>query len=243
VTALPSLLAVFAHPDDESLSAGGLLARHASSGAGTAVLTATWSAQSTRAAELADATRILGAGEPRMLGYADLRVPGSAPGRPRLVDAPVDEMVARLVAHLRELRPDIVVTHDRHGGATGHPDHRRTHEATVRAVREAGQAHRHPGAGDPWRPGSLRLATHPHSARPMLTEIIGGRRTVHTVADGDVTAYDVSEWLDRKVAAVLAHRSEARRGALPGLVAGLHEEARRRLLATEWYAEVPSRQG
>jgi N-acetyl-1-D-myo-inositol-2-amino-2-deoxy-alpha-D-glucopyranoside deacetylase len=77
----------------------------------------------------------------------------------------------------------------------------------------------------------------------MLTEIIGGRRTVHTVADGDGTAHDVSEWLDRKVAAVLAHRSEVRRGALPGLVAGLHEEARRRLLATEWYAEVPSRQG
>lgn len=37
----PSLLAVFAHPDDESLSAGGALARHAADGARTAVVTAT----------------------------------------------------------------------------------------------------------------------------------------------------------------------------------------------------------
>lgn len=84
----PSLLAVFAHPDDESLSAGGVLARHASEGARTAVVTATWSAESPRAAELAEALRILGAGTPRMLGYADSRVPHSAPGRPPLVRRP-----------------------------------------------------------------------------------------------------------------------------------------------------------
>lgn len=87
VTALdvPSLLAVFAHPDDESLSAGGLLARHASAGARTGVVTATWATDTARAEELAEALQILGAGEPRMLGYADARVPGSAPGCPRLV--------------------------------------------------------------------------------------------------------------------------------------------------------------
>jgi N-acetyl-1-D-myo-inositol-2-amino-2-deoxy-alpha-D-glucopyranoside deacetylase len=236
---LPSVLAVFAHPDDESLSAGGLLARHAASGARTAVVTATWAAGTPRATELADATRILGAGEPRMLGYADLRVPGSAPGRPRLVDAPVDEVVARLVAHLREVRPDVVVTHDQHGGATGHPDHRRTYEVTVRAVREAGDAHLHAGAGDPWSPRGLRLATHPHSARAMLTEIIGARKAVHTVADDRAVPVDVTPWLEAKVAAVLAHRTEVRRGALPGVVARLSQEARHRLLATEWYEEVP----
>lgn len=77
---VPSLLAVFAHPDDESLSAGGVLARHAAAGARTAVVTATWAADTPRAAELAEALRILGAGKPRMLGYADARVPRSAPG-------------------------------------------------------------------------------------------------------------------------------------------------------------------
>lgn len=108
----PSLLAVFAHPDDESLTAGGTLARHAAAGARTAVVTATWAADTPRAAELADALDILGAGRPRMLGYADSRVPRSAPGGPRLCDAPLDEAVGALVARIRDFRPDIVVTHD-----------------------------------------------------------------------------------------------------------------------------------
>ncbi|GAA1088166.1 hypothetical protein GCM10009577_06900 [Streptomyces javensis] len=73
--AAPSLLAVSAHPDDESLSAGGVLAQHAAAGARTAVVTATWAADSQRAAELADALRILGTGEPRLLGCADARAP------------------------------------------------------------------------------------------------------------------------------------------------------------------------
>jgi N-acetyl-1-D-myo-inositol-2-amino-2-deoxy-alpha-D-glucopyranoside deacetylase len=65
---VPSPLGVFAHPDDESLSAGGVLARHAALGARTAVVTATWATGTPRAAELAEALRILGAGEPRLPG-------------------------------------------------------------------------------------------------------------------------------------------------------------------------------
>jgi hypothetical protein len=84
---------------DESLSAGGVLARHAAAGARTAVVTATWAPDTLRAAELAEALRILGAGKPRLLGYADARVPQSAPGCPRFCDAPLDEAVQRLVAH------------------------------------------------------------------------------------------------------------------------------------------------
>ena len=73
----------------------------------------------------------------------------------------------------------------------------------------------------------------------MLTEIIGARKAVHTVPDEHVTALDVTPWLEQKVAAVLAHRTEVRRGALPGLVAGLPPETRRRLLGTEWYVRRP----
>ncbi|MFG2097558.1 PIG-L deacetylase family protein [Streptomyces sp. NPDC048612] len=74
----PSLLGVFAHPDDESLLSGGVLACHAAAGARTAVVTATWAPDSHRAPELGDALAVLGAGEPRMLGYADARTPESA---------------------------------------------------------------------------------------------------------------------------------------------------------------------
>ena len=94
---MSSLLAVFAHPDDESLAAGGLLARQAAAGARTAVVTASWGADTHRAGELADALRVLGAGDPRMLGYADARVPESATGRPRWCDAPLDDAVRRVL--------------------------------------------------------------------------------------------------------------------------------------------------
>lgn len=236
---LPSVLAVYAHPDDESLSSGGLLARHAAGGATTTVVTATWAAGTTRARELGEAVRVLGAGAPRLLGYADARVPESAPGRQRLLDAPVDEVVAEIVALVRELRPEIVVTHDAHGGATGHPDHVRTHQATVAAVRAAGDGRQHLDAGQPWAPGFLLLATHPHSARPMLAASIGARKALHTTPDEDATALDVTPWLAEKVAAVLCHRAEMARGALPGQVAAMSPEARRTLLGTEYYVRSP----
>ncbi|MFF2930423.1 PIG-L deacetylase family protein [Streptomyces mirabilis] len=233
---VPSLLAVFAHPDDESLSAGGVLARHAAAGARTAVVTATWAADTPRAAELAEALRILGAGEPRMLGYADARVPHSAPGRVRLCEAPLDETVRRLVTHIRAFRPDVMVTHDAYGGLPGHPDHVHTHRVTVLAAQAAGLGQLYPDVGAPWQPRALYLATHPHSAVPALRAAIGARKTVYSVPDEQVTAtVDVGPWMERKIAAVLAHRSEVERGALPGVIAALSPEARERLFATEWY--------
>ncbi|MEU6114085.1 PIG-L family deacetylase [Streptomyces sp. NPDC047117] len=233
---VPSLLAVFAHPDDESLSAGGVLARHAAAGARTGVVTATWAADTWRAAELAEALRILGAGEPRMLGYADARFPPSAPGCERFCDAPLDEAVRRLVVHIREFRPDVVVTHDAYGGLPGHPDHVHTHRVTVLATQAAGLQQMYPDAGDPWQPRALYLATHPHSAVSALRDVIGGREVVYSVPDEQVTAtVDVSPWLAQKVAAVLAHRSEVERGAAPGVIAGLQPGLQERLLGTEWY--------
>ncbi|MFI1568722.1 PIG-L deacetylase family protein [Streptomyces sp. NPDC020490] len=242
---LPSILAVFAHPDDESLSAGGLLARHAAAGARTAVVTATWAAGTPRAGELADALRLLGAAPPRLLGaapprllgYADGRFPQSAPGAARLCDAPLDEVVGRLVAHVREFRPDIVVTHDPCGGLTDHPDHVHTHRVTVLAAQAAGPAGLHPDAGAPWRPDSVLLATHPDSAaRDLGVRLVRSGRALHSVPDSWVgVRVDVRPWLERKIAAVMAHRSEVARGALPGRPTALPAAEREELLATEWY--------
>jgi len=234
--ATPSVLAVFAHPDDESLAAGGLLARQAAAGARTAVVTATWNTGSPRAAELAEALRILRAGEPRMLGFADARVPDSARGCARLVDAPLDEVVRRLVVHIRDFRPEVVVTHDAYGGLTGHPDHVHTHRVAMLGFQAAGLELMYPDAGAPWRPDVLLLATHPHSAVPQLRDMIGEQRAVFSVPDHDVTGrVNVTPWLEEKVDAIMAHRAEVERGALPGLIANLAPEAQARLLATEWY--------
>ncbi|WP_405768664.1 PIG-L deacetylase family protein [Streptomyces sp. NBC_01538] len=179
----------------------------------------------------------LPAGAPRMLGYADSRVPHSAPGKARFLDAPLDEAVGQLVAHIREFRPEIVVTHDAYGGLTGHEDHVHTHRITMLAVHAAGLERLYPGAGEPWQPSALYLATHPHSAIPVW----GGHlapvgKAMRSVPDEQVSAtVDVRPWLEQKVAAVLAHRTEVARGAAPGLIAGLSGTERERLLSTEWF--------
>ncbi|MGC4925273.1 PIG-L family deacetylase [Streptomyces cyaneofuscatus] len=237
---LPSVLAVHAHPDDESLFSGGVLAQHAAAGARTAVVTATWVEGSHRAAELARALEILGAGAPRLLGYADARVPESAPGRPRFLDAPLDEAVGALVGHIRAVRPQVVIAPDPYGGMTGHPDHVHAHRVTALAVRAAGLARLFPEAGEPWQPSALYLATHPRSA----AEEVGGRLgrpgtstdAFYVSDDASITTtVDVAPWLPQKLAAILAHRSEVERGAAPGRIAALPPEVQRQVLSTEWY--------
>ncbi|MFK0047843.1 PIG-L deacetylase family protein [Streptomyces sp. NPDC090741] len=242
-TAVPSLLGVFAHPDDESLLAGGVLAQHAAAGARTAVVTATWTADSHRAAELAEALDVLGAGAPRLLGYADARNPASAPsgGAVRLVDAALDEAVGRLVGHIREVRPDVVVGHDALGQLTGHPDHRRAHQVTLRAVEAAGLPHLYPDAGEPWRPTALYAATHSESGVGLLGPLLRSvGKTVLAVPDTHVTAtVDVSPWAAQKWQAILAHRSEvARPRPLPGLLARLPEAQRNEIIRTESFTRL-----
>ncbi|MEB3370852.1 PIG-L deacetylase family protein [Saccharopolyspora mangrovi] len=236
---MPSLLGVFAHPDDESLSAGGVLACHAQAGARTGVVTATWVQDTPRAAELGQALRILGAGTPRLLGYADARVPESAPGCPRLVKAPLEEAVHRLVAQLREFRPEVVITHDAHdahGGLSGDPDHVHTHRITVLAVHAAGLDQLYPDTGPAWQPQAGYSVTHPHSELAAHRGLVGRRKAVHTVPDEQVTAsVDVAEWLGVKTAAVLAHRSEVQRGGLPAQLGALDPVARRELFGTEHF--------
>lgn len=142
----------------------------------------------------------------------------------------------RLVEHIRDVRPDIIVTHDAYGGVTGHPDHLHTHRMTFLAARAAALVGLYPDAGPPWGARSLYLATHPLSALEGLARVIGPRKARHGVPDDQVDlGLDVTPWLDTKVAAVLAHRSEVRRGALPGLVARLAPDARAELLGTEWF--------
>ncbi|MEU7028915.1 PIG-L family deacetylase [Streptomyces sp. NPDC046275] len=238
---LPSLLAVAAHPDDESLLAGGVLAQHHAAGARTAVVTATWAPDSRRAPELTAALSVLGAGSPRLLGYNDARNPEAAPGQPRLVDAPLDEAVGRLVTHIRDFRPDIVVTHDAVGQLTGHPDHVRTHQITLLAVEAAGLAHLHPEAGAPWQASALYAATHPESGVGLLRPLLEGvGKSVLAVPDSYVTtSVDVTPWADVKWRAILAHRSEvARERSLPGMLARIIEGDRAQIIRTEYFTRL-----
>lgn len=234
----PSLMCVHAHPDDEALWTGGTLARYADAGVRTAVVTCTWAEGTRRAGELARSLEILGAGRPRLLGHADARVPESAPGAPRFLDVPLDEAVGQLVAHIREFRPDVVITYDGYGGY-GHEDHIHTHRVTALAVEAAGHDQLYPEAGEPWRPRSLQLVTLPRTAvEPLWRDLFGAApgTPVPGVPDEQLgTVLDVAAWADRKWDALHAHVSEIERGAGVSLLTSLPEEARTRLLGTEWY--------
>ncbi|SEG91657.1 N-acetyl-1-D-myo-inositol-2-amino-2-deoxy-alpha-D-glucopyranoside deacetylase [Nonomuraea solani] len=238
-----SLLCVHAHPDDESIWTGGTLARYADEGARTAVVTCTWAEGTNRAGELERALDLLGAGKPRLLGYADAGKPESAPGRPRFVDVPLDEAVGLLVEHIRSVRPDVVLTFDGYG-SSGHADHVHVHRVTMAAVEAAGYDQLYPEAGDPWRPRALYLSTLPRSVVESQWESVFGAppapgQTLPGVPDDQITTHlDVSPWAERKWAAMHAHESEVGRGASMTMLTALPEQARAQLLSNEWYRRV-----
>jgi N-acetyl-1-D-myo-inositol-2-amino-2-deoxy-alpha-D-glucopyranoside deacetylase/mycothiol S-conjugate amidase len=166
-----ALLFVGAHPDDESFGLGGTLARYALAGVKTYYVCATRgevgeaapehlaghaSPGDMRWAELMCAARALGLARVIHLGYRDSGMPGSphntAAGA--LAAAPLDEVTGRVVAELRRLRPQVVITFDPIGGYR-HPDHIAIHLATVKAFHAAGDPAQFPDAGPPYQPQKL----------------------------------------------------------------------------------------
>ena len=149
-----TLLAVFAHPDDE-LSAGGTLAHYARLGAHAHLICATRgevgdappdlkgfaSIGEMRADELQCASNFLGLESVSFLGYRDSGMPGSPDNaHPQsLVSAPMVEVAQKIAAHIRRDKPQVVITFDPIGGYR-HPDHIAIHRATVAAFQIAGDA-------------------------------------------------------------------------------------------------------
>lgn len=240
----PSLLCVHAHPDDEALWSGGVLARCAGLGGRTAVVTCTWAAGTMRAAELEESLGLLGAGTPVLLGYGDRAYSDSAPDKPAFCDAPFDELVAALVAHIRTFRPDTVLTYDPLG-IYGHPDHVQAHRLTLAAVGAAAYPQLYPGTGKPWRTKMVYLATMPSSIAavlwpPVMEQSTGPGGPIPGIPDEAVdTTIDVEPWLDVKWQALCAHRSEMARGGAMTMLAGLPEETRRQVLRSEWFLRMP----
>ncbi len=156
MTAPLRLLAVLAHPDDESLGTGGTLARYAREGVDVHLVTATRGDQGRyrgekdgpshpgpqalarlREGELRAAAEVLGVRSLEILGYGD----------GVLDDAPAHEAVARIAATIRRVRPQVVITFGP-DGAYGHPDHIAICQFTTAAIVAAADPER-PLAGAP----------------------------------------------------------------------------------------------
>ncbi len=132
-------MCVLAHPDDESLGTGGALAKYASEGIETFLITATRGERGrfgdgkqspgpevvgkTREAELRGAAKELGVREVRFLDYVDGELDRVDPG----------EAVEKIVGHLRRVKPHVVVTFGPEG-AYGHPDHIAISQLTTASV-------------------------------------------------------------------------------------------------------------
>lgn len=161
------LLAIFAHPDDESFGPGGTLARYAAEGAAvwlvcgtdgnagtvdTAMLEGYASTAQLRAAELCCAAQALGLAGVNWLGYRDSGMAGAPENQhpESLVQAPMDRLVGQLVAAIRRHRPQVIICDNRHGGY-GHPDHIKLHQATMLAFEAAADGSRFQEAGPPHR--------------------------------------------------------------------------------------------
>ncbi|HEX6036100.1 MAG TPA: PIG-L deacetylase family protein [Anaerolineales bacterium] len=166
-----TILAVLAHPDDESFGLGGTLALYASKGYDTYLICATRGEAGTvdpehlngfkdtadlRTIELNRAAKILGLKEVFFLGYRDSGMPGTEENRhPNAqINHSIDEVAGKVVNYIRQLKPDVVITFDPIGGYK-HPDHIHIHKATVLAFEKADDASFHPEAGKPFKPHSL----------------------------------------------------------------------------------------
>ncbi|MCP2181161.1 mycothiol S-conjugate amidase [Prauserella alba] len=165
------LMAVHAHPDDESSKGAATMARYVAEGAEVMVVTCTGGEagdvlnpamdrpevhehmDEIRREEMANAAKILGV-QHRWLGFVDSGLPEGDPLPPLpegcFARVPLDEPTEALVRVMREFRPHVVITYDENGGYP-HPDHIRTHEVSMAAFDAAADPDRFPGAGEPWQ--------------------------------------------------------------------------------------------
>jgi mycothiol S-conjugate amidase len=166
-----TILAVLAHPDDESFGLGGTLALYARKGYDTYYICATRGEAGTldpkylngfkdtadlRTNELMRAAKILGLKGVFFLGYRDSGMPDTEENKhpEAQINHSIDEVAGKVVKYIRELKPDIVITFDPIGGYK-HPDHIHIHKATVLAFEKAGDASFHPEAESPFKPRAL----------------------------------------------------------------------------------------
>lgn len=205
------ILAVLAHPDDESFGLGGTLALYAKRGYETYYVCATRGEAGTvdpeflngfkdtaemRTNELMRAAKELGLKEVHFLGYRDSGMPGMEANKhpDAQINHPVDVVAGKVVKHIREIKPDIVITFDPIGGYK-HPDHIHIHKATVLAFEKAGDASFHPDAGAPFKPSALYYQIFPRWFLRVMTRLMPliGKDPTKWGRNGDINLKELAE--------------------------------------------------
>lgn len=170
------LMAVHAHPDDESSKGAATMARYRAEGAEVLVVSCTGGERGdvlnpklkddpevlrdiaeVRRREMAAAAAVLDV-QHEWLGFVDSGLPEGDP-KPPLPEGcfalePLEVAAAPLVRLVRRFRPHVMTTYNEEGGYP-HPDHIMCHRVSVEAFEAAGDPDRYPGTGEPWQPLKL----------------------------------------------------------------------------------------
>jgi len=182
-----TLVMAGAHPDDESFGVGGTLSQYAAAGVKVYYICGTRgevgevtpeamqgysSIGDLRTHELQCAAEVLGLADVIYLGYRDSGMAGTADNKhpQALAAAPLDEVAGHIVAILRRLKPEVVITFDPVGGYH-HPDHIAIHNATVKAFHAANDAAQYPEAGPAFQPQKLYCHVFPHGWLKVMVKI------------------------------------------------------------------------
>lgn len=255
------ILWIFAHPDDETFGSAGTMAWAADNDLRTAYICATRgecgeisephlatpdSLGAVRELELRTAMSIVGMAELRILGYRDSGMEDTDQNNdPRaLVQQPEEAILTLLVGHIRDLRPATVVTFGPEG-IYGHPDHVLTGTLATRAVELSADAQWLPELQDSWQADALYYSVAPREQLIAIAEQpdnpVGdiserSRQNLGTPSSEITHWLDVSRWLDRKRAALTAHRTQVDPNAFP--VAAPDDE-NRAMLSYEQYQRRP----
>lgn len=204
------LLAVLAHPDDETFGMGGTLAIYARRGVQVHLVCATRgevgamdpeymqgfsSVGEAREAELRCAAGHLRLAGVHFLGYRDSGMPGSPDNQhPRaLAAAPQTEVATKVAGWMRRLRPQVVITFDPIGGYK-HPDHIAIHKATVQAFSLAGDPALEDGS-PPYQPAKLYYQTIPKGFMRAAVSVMRllGRDPRKFGRNGDINLLELVE--------------------------------------------------
>lgn len=259
-----TILAIFAHPDDECFGTGGTLAKHTAPGGRVVLACATRGEAGeisdpalatpetlgmVREAELRASCDVLGVKELHFLGYRDSGMEGTPENDdPRCYHrADPARATRQLVALIREVKPQVVITFEP-GGGYGHPDHIAVSRHTTAAYDLAGDPEAYPDAGAAWQPDRLFYTAIPTSSFDTLREQMkamgldtsmfdrGARTMRRSFTDDQITTVlDVSAQLEAKFAAFECHRTQHNPD---GLFRRIPEELMREMMAREYYAQA-----
>jgi mycothiol S-conjugate amidase len=155
-----------------------------------------------------------------MLGYRDSGMPDTpANERPdSFAQADIDEAIGRLVAVIREERPQVIVTYADDQEIYPHPDHLRVHDIGVAAFEASGDPDRYPDAGEPWQPLKLYysmwskarvVAQHEAFLEAGLESPFNEKWFDRDWTDDRIsTRISVRDFFDVRVEALLAHATQ-----------------------------------